>query len=729
MTLQKLPLFRFRVAGLVFMLLGCCLLTSCSDAAQHSFASKGKIDLSHWDFNTYGTASLAGEWQFVQGRLLNPEQFPLPETSPDYLQLPHIWQGTTTRGKPLNAIGCGTYRLRVQLPPDAHGSFSLLTTGTLSVCKIFVNGKALAASGTPACQKNEERPQGHFSIASFSAAPSIELVIQISNHHNTQGGLGGWIMLGNAQDIQGHMRFLWLSGALVSGALLCMSLYHFALYFLRRSFKANLYFGLFCFFWSVATGFSPTSGYLMNAVGLKLSWGLYVTLATLPYGLTTPLLLLFYQTLSPKKYGKTVTGIYLVLGALYISYILATPPNAYDPALFVYFLLTRGAYAYIFAMFTLDAIRREHGILLLAPGYLGLAYAELDDILFDLNIVTSADFGLFGVLLFILAYSLFVSSRYARAYSKLEQFSRSASGDGRQTLLAGMTGMFDSLKEAVIALNEDREICFCNNAFSRLSGFGCDKLKGRPFSDMLETQKTPVSTALLEMIEGEGPPLGKACAFQDVRLAQGNKSLSANLLITGIELANAPLLLVLVRKQKKTGSGLKRTEDRKRIEHVPANMLRDLNANRQRILKLEKTVTSLDINDRQESQFVLDDLKALDDLLMRLGKCLTTNDPLEERRLLAVTVMELALDCWSAAGHGGKVELAEKSGIWNVYLEKDGYFRTQTLDKYLAIKTLPSRPRWRDIHATAEFVLANCDADIPACQRLVNALAEFKAAS
>ena len=392
------------------------------------------------------------------------------------------------------------------------------------------------------------------------------------------------------------------------------------------------------------------------------------------------------------------------------------------------FCLPGGAYAYIFAMFILDAVRREHGVLILAPGYLGLAYAELDDILFDLNIVSSADFGLFGVLLFILAYSLYVSSRYARDYSKLEQLSRPGSDDGRQSL-AGMTGMFDSLKEAVIALNKDKEICFCNTAFSGLSGFSCDNMKGRPFSDLLGAPETPVAKSLLEMLEGEGPPLGKASAFQDVRLAQEDKSLAANLLITGIELAHTPLLLVLVRKQENPDSGQKKTTGKNPIAPVPANMLRDLNANRQRILQLEKTVNSLDINSGQEPQTMLDDLKALDDLLLRLGKCLTPKDASEARRFLAVEVMGLALDCWSASGHGGKVELAEQSRIWNVYLEKDGYFRTQTLDKYLSVKTLPSRPRWRDIHATAEFVLSNCDADTPAFQQLTKALAEFKAAS
>lgn len=729
MALCKAALLRLRVTGLAAMLLGCCLITACSNAAPHSFAHEGKLDLSHWDFKTNGAASLAGEWEFVPGRLLDPEKFPLHGTPPDYLQVPHIWQGTTARGEPINAIGCGTYRLRVQLPPDAVEPLSVLTTGALSVCRIFVNGKPLAASGTPACNKSGEQPQTHFSIADFPPAPNIELLIQVSNHHNTQGGLGGKILLGTARDIQGHLRFLWLSGALVSGALLCMSLYHFALFFLRRSFKANLYFGLFCFFWAVATGFNPTSGFLVDSMGLGLNWSLYVTLATLPYGLTIPLLLQFYQTLFPKRYGRIVTGCYMILGALYIGYILATPANAYDPVLFVYFLFTRGAYAYIFAMFVVDAVRREQGVLLLAPGYLGLAYAELDDMLFDLDIVASADFGLYGVLLFILAYSFFVSSRYARAYSKLEQFSRPGGADGRQTPFAGMTGLFDSLEEAVLALDNDRKICFCNNAFSQLTGFSCDTLKGRPFSDVLEAPEGPASNALLEVLGGEGPPSGKASAFQDVRLAQKDKRLAANLLVTGIELAGTPLLLVLVRKQEKSGTGPKQTKKKGRMAPVPASMLRDLNANRQRILQLEEAVVSLDINGKQEPQAVLDDLKALDELLLRLGKSLTANDRSEERRRQAVAVMDLALDCWSAAGHGGKVELAEQSRIWNVYLEKDGYFRTQTLDKYLTIKTLPTRPRWRDIYATAEFVLDNCDADIPASRLLAKALAELKSFS
>jgi hypothetical protein len=60
-------------------------------------------------------------------------------------------------------------------------------------------------------------------------------------------------------------------------------------------------------------------------------------------------------------------------------------------------------------------------------------------------------------------------------------------------------------------------------------------------------------------------------------------------------------------------------------------------------------------------------------------------------------------------------------------MEKDGYLRTQTLDKYLSENTLPSRPRWLKIYATAEFVLAACTDNVPVRTELKKCLDELKA--
>ncbi len=39
--------------------------------------------------------------------------------------------------------------------------------------------------------------------------------------------------------------------------------------------------------------------------------------------------------------------------------------------------------------------------------------------------------------------------------------------------------------------------------------------------------------------------------------------------------------------------------------------------------------------------------------------------------------------------------------------------RTQTMDKYLDVHTLPQRPNWQKVLATAAFVLSRCSTPSP----------------
>ncbi|MBF0351462.1 MAG: response regulator [SAR324 cluster bacterium] len=78
------------------------------------------------------------------------------------------------------------------------------------------------------------------------------------------------------------------------------------------------------------------------------------------------------------------------------------------------------------------------------------------------------------------------------------------------------------------------------------------------------------------------------------------------------------------------------------------------------------------------------------------------------KRGLTVQIMNLSLKLWEECTGKTKIELAEQSGIWRVYLEKQGTFRVRTFDKYLSPQTLPQNPRWRDVMQTAYFVMENC---------------------
>jgi len=70
----------------------------------------------------------------------------------------------------------------------------------------------------------------------------------------------------------------------------------------------------------------------------------------------------------------------------------------------------------------------------------------------------------------------------------------------------------------------------------------------------------------------------------------------------------------------------------------------------------------------------------------------------------AVNVMGLALACWEHDLGKTKLDLAEESKIWPVYIDKSTP-TTRTLDKYLKLDSCPKNPRSQRVIDTAEFVL------------------------
>jgi hypothetical protein len=95
-------------------------------------------------------------------------------------------------------------------------------------------------------------------------------------------------------------------------------------------------------------------------------------------------------------------------------------------------------------------------------------------------------------------------------------------------------------------------------------------------------------------------------------------------------------------------------------------------------------------------------------------------------RRCIVEVMVLALDCWQRSKGKGKVELAEESGLWRVYMDRSS-LQTRTMDKYFLVETLPRNPRWRDVVRTAEYVLRNCPEPARERAALEAALSQLKA--
>lgn len=1144
------PVMSSRLRSLCVLLLGASLLLPMLGCVQNEKPPRvvdGFIDLSSWDFNADGPVRLSGNWEFSWDDKTDRAESIAGSGVKDYFPVPSLWQGRTAAGRKVEPKGNAEYRLRVRLADYYPEHVAVLVAGGLSVCEVWLNGSKLAASGVVGSDSQTEKPYAHYVVADCPDSRRFnDIMIRVSNHHNAQGGLNGDVLIGLSHQIVGFYNTPRFLGACMAGSLFCLSLLYLALFYMRRSSKENLYFGLFCLFWCMAILFSPSSGFLMAEIVPGIPWEWYINFSILPYGLTIPLMLMFYHRLFPKKFGKTIERLYLGFGLAYMVYILLTPPNAYDVVLLGYFVLSGFALAYMFICYFMDFIRREKGVAILLVGYLALGFVELDDMFFDLNIIEAASLRPIGVLVFTLSYAFFLAFRFSRAFTETEALSIELEQKNARLLLsdrlkddflantthelktplAGMVGiaesliagagggvsesavahlkiiahsgkrlsklindvldlsrlknedivlklervnlyasakrvlalvealqrekntllvneipinfpevmadqdrleqillnllgnsikstkcgrislsatthedrvkvsvadtgcgiapedqirifnayeqgaeltsggvglglsisrylvelhggvigvksepgvgstfsfslplaigdapasdisvpprplsapsllaedecpadarpstvpvessfridegssgkyqvlvvddepvnlqvaasilkiegisfrtaenglmamrmledgslpdlvlldvmmpemngyavcrelrrrysasvlpvvlltvknrvedivegfsagandylikpfardefiarvaiqlrlkeaygvleenlelkrelelrrkteqglrfmqarlakMLDSLDDPILGVNMSNEIAFCNKPFQRMSGRECDSLLGLSLASIFEDAGGPQASALLEFVASDSRRAEKTALFDNISLVSGDGILAATFWCSAVDIEDETLFLLVVYPELAGHSG-------KEIS-LFSKLIRELSENRQQVLRLEETMLSLESSDPQKRLSVLEQVKVFDEVLASLSSRFGASGSMQDKRSMAVNVVKNAVDCWVATTGTTKVELAEQSGLWNVYMERDGYFRTQTLDKYLDQDLLPQKPRWQKVLLTADFVLANCLQDSMLRRELEKATTAFR---
>lgn len=94
---------------------------------------------------------------------------------------------------------------------------------------------------------------------------------------------------------------------------------------------------------------------------------------------------------------------------------------------------------------------------------------------------------------------------------------------------------------------------------------------------------------------------------------------------------------------------------------------------------------------------------------LHLGRGRTTVQV--DESIAAGEIMRCVLDLWNDLTQTGRAEFAERSGIWNVKMDADGWRRTQTLDKYLDPRKTPKQPRWQKVQESARYVLDLAERD------------------
>ena len=273
-----------------------------------------------------------------------------------------------------------------------------------------------------------------------------------------------------------------------------------------------------------------------------------------------------------------------------------------------------------------------------------------------------------------------------------------------------LEGMLHAFPQAMVAINGSREIAFCTRVFAERFGYRAHDLFGKSAQTLFGVSAETLETwfAVLENPEAVLPAGG---AFLLLVAADG-KPWPGRVVPAALKLENEHLLLLLLDETPSVAASLR--------------WIHDLSRNRRSLQQMEETLSSLSPLMREQYPGVIADLHAVDRSLARMCRELTPEAPGENPRQLIVEAMHLALDLWTETTLASKADLARRSGQWAVYVNQDGWERTQTLDRYLALHTLPARPRLKKVLLTGDFVLANAPADTPLRRRCAFALARLR---
>jgi len=277
--------------------------------------------------------------------------------------------------------------------------------------------------------------------------------------------------------------------------------------------------------------------------------------------------------------------------------------------------------------------------------------------------------------------------------------------------------LLDSVDDMVITVNESREISFYNHSAAQLLGVDDDALLGHGLEDVFTNAWVEKLNALSDCPRPGGDDNVAACSLTEVDVIKTDgHTQQVDVIATMLTLEDESLQTLILRVSQEIAPA---------PSPVTVNVIAAVNRHQQRLRGLENALNGLLPRLQSDAPEVVNEIRTLDQALADVEKNLHTSAE-NERRRLAVQVMQLSIDYWYEATDLGKVDLARESGIWKLYTDRNGYTRAQTLDKYLSEDTFPRRPRWKFISNTAVYVLAACTTPSPLRERLERALAALR---
>lgn len=193
------------VTAVLLLMIMASALVAADKASGPGCGSNGPgfIDLTSCSYGKGFTARLDGEWELHWNQLLKQEDLVRPDKlpQPELYKVPRQWMPALLAKDGTGGHGYGTYRLRVLLP-ETGVSYGIKLNNARTASRLYIDGRLAGESGVPGDSPQSASPMNRpYEVYFVPQVQEVELLVQVSNYSYISGGISEPVYLGDYSSI------------------------------------------------------------------------------------------------------------------------------------------------------------------------------------------------------------------------------------------------------------------------------------------------------------------------------------------------------------------------------------------------------------------------------------------------------------------------------------------------------------------------------------------------
>ncbi|MBN2534255.1 MAG: response regulator [Spirochaetales bacterium] len=387
---------------------------------KQPFLKNGIMYVNNWNFKKDGIIKLDGEWEFYWKQLLEPGDFKNKEKieNPGLIQVPGRWNNFEINNNKIGRYGYATYRIRIKAL-ESNPLMGIKIQNIYASYKIWINNELSGELGNISKSRRTEIPGEIPTLFYFyPAGRDIEIVIQVSNFIDIDGGICFPILFGDALQLQKE-RIINLSfDVALFGAIFIFGIYHVGLFLFRKKDFSPLFFSFFCF--AIALRVILIGEHFLVYLFPDIGYEVQKKIEYLSMYMGLPIFMVFFYLQYPEEIYKPVLYVVSFVCTIFVIITMVTGKYIYVHTLYYYQAILVLSGCYVILILIKCIMKKKEGAVLFVIGFSFLFLGVIFEILF-INLVLKLKFYVpLGLFIFILAQSFILSKRYARAFSAVE---------------------------------------------------------------------------------------------------------------------------------------------------------------------------------------------------------------------------------------------------------------------------------------------------------------------